>query len=99
MEPPADPPERERAQGPAAPHRAAQLERSRHSSVEWWQRAYYDDSAVVERFLSEAAASLPAAIIDTSGAEADDVFDALMLHRSTLRRDQRLAEWEAPGGR
>lgn len=71
---------------------ADQLRTSRGLILQWWQEAYLarPSEAVANRFLNEAAASLPG-ISGTSGA--DEVYDGVALQRMRLAHDQQIPEW------
>ena len=66
---------------------------ARDRILDWWQTAYVDQDAIVERFIDEATAALPGTLESLPSPSLEDVFDGLMLQRATLKRDQQLAEW------
>jgi len=58
----------------------------------WWDGAYLASGAVLrERFIQEAAASLP---LPGDGAGAEQVFAAMGMQRLPLHRDQGIPEWD-----
>lgn len=65
---------------------------SRHRITEWWDSAYLSDGALGPRFLREACAALPV----TSGAGANEIYDALDWRRLRLLQDQQVPEWHRP---
>ncbi|MFN2328204.1 MAG: methyltransferase domain-containing protein [Chromatocurvus sp.] len=72
---------------------AATLSLARTRIEHWWQTAYLD-SPWRERFLLEAASSLPG-ISDTPGVQ--DIYHAMRHQRARLKADQQLAEWTLGG--
>ena len=72
---------------------ADQLRVSRDLIMQWWQDAYLarPNEVVVNRFLHEAAASLPG-VSGLSGA--DEVYDGVTLQRMRLTHDQQIPEWQ-----
>ncbi len=59
----------------------------------WWCSAYQRDAknVLAERFMLEAAASLPGVTLPVSNL--DDVFAAVSLQRMRLKHDQQVPEW------
>lgn len=72
---------------------AESLVDARDRILEWWHTAYVGQDAIGERFVDEAVAALPGALVSSASPLPEDVFDGLMLQRATLKRDQQLAEW------
>jgi HNH endonuclease len=72
---------------------ADQLRASRNLILQWWQDAYLarPNEVVANRFLNEAAASLPG-VSGVSGA--DEVYDGVTLQRLRLSHDQQIPEWQ-----
>ena len=65
----------------------------------WWSTAYLTAGEVTRvRFAEEAAASLPTLHASTVSADPGTVFTALEIQRLRLRQDQRVPEWDRPGG-
>ncbi len=62
---------------------------SRDRIIDWWERGYLSDEALSQRFMREAAASLPIGSADG----AAEVYSALDWRRLRLLRDQRVPEW------
>ena len=61
----------------------------------WWRRAYLDGagSLLPQRFVDEAAASLPGLADPALAGMPDEVFAALRVQRMRLRHDQQVPEW------
>ncbi|MCY4170172.1 MAG: methyltransferase domain-containing protein [Bacteroidetes bacterium] len=62
--------------------------------MDWWERAYFKDPHISERFLLEAKARLPS--LKESGPSLDDVFFALEMQRIRLYSDHQIPEWPGP---
>lgn len=71
---------------------ASGLMAARERIVQWWHDAYLDEPALAAQFAREARGALPA-VDAADGADPEAVFDALLLQRAVLWRDQRLGEW------
>jgi hypothetical protein len=65
--------------------------------VGWWQAAYREaeNASLADRFVLEAAASLPG--VEKTNAGSEDIFSAVSLQRLRLRHDQQVPEWLGPG--
>lgn len=72
---------------------ASGLMRARDRIVRWWHDAYISDPNFAEQFAREARGALPALDTPAESADPDAVFDALMLQRAVLWRDQGVREW------
>ena len=65
----------------------------------WWSTGYLAaGEATRARFSEVAAASLPTLDASTVSADPAAVFTALDIQRLRLRQDQRVPEWDRPGG-
>ena len=60
--------------------------------IDWWQHAYVE-SPFKERFLLEAASSLPRLVDGEPGLE--EIYTAMLHQRARLKSDQQLVEWPA----
>jgi hypothetical protein len=60
--------------------------------IDWWQHAYVE-SPFKERFLLEAASSLPRLVDGEPGLE--EIYTAMLLQRARLKSDQQLVDWSA----
>jgi hypothetical protein len=70
----------------------------REGVLAWWHRAYLsDNSALVQRFVDEARASLPAIPSSGSIPDTDEVYGAVALQRLRLHQDQQVPEWGGDG--
>ena len=58
--------------------------------LEWWQRAYVG-SALRDKFLMEAGASLPN--LRDEAVDIDEIYTAMLYQRARLKSDQQLVEW------
>ena len=59
----------------------------------WWRRAYIDEGPLLlDRFLNEAKASLPA-LVGTELPTTGEIFAALRAQRVRLKNDQQVVEW------
>jgi hypothetical protein len=60
--------------------------------IGWWQAAYRESThgILADRFVLEAAASLPG--VEKTNAGSDDMFSAVSLQRLRLRHDQQVPE-------
>jgi protein-L-isoaspartate O-methyltransferase len=67
---------------------------ARDRIVDWWRSAYLDEagSALSDRFVEEARASLPSLAV-VSDPDLGKIHDAVRLQRLRLRRDQQIPEW------
>ena len=70
----------------------AALEKSSDYITSWWSDAFLNNGEDATRqFFLEAGQTLPMLVIQPS---ADDVIDAMKLHRIRLAKDQGLRPWE-----
>jgi SAM-dependent methyltransferase len=69
---------------------AEQMHHSRRLIIDWWERGYLASNHR-EKFLVQAEAALPLVDIGTSNTE--EIFAAVCYQRTTLKNNQRLAEW------
>ena len=61
---------------------------------DWWQAAYLVGDALPQRFMQEAAASLPSlGHSRIADIRPEQLLDAMQLHRLRLRHDQQVPEW------
>jgi hypothetical protein len=70
------------------------LLRSARARIEdWWDKAYchWGNQVLTQRFITEAAASLPTAGV---AASLDDIFSAVSLQQVRLKNDQQIPVWE-----
>ena len=66
------------------------LEQAEERILNWWERAYLDDS-LQEKFFLEAASSLPG--IHGEARNLEEIFESVCLQREKLKRDQQAPEW------
>lgn len=69
---------------------ASTMHDARTRILDWWQLAYLD-SNFSERFLAEAAVSLPK--LYEGSLTAPQIYEAALHQRARLKADQRLVEW------
>ncbi len=68
------------------------LEQAQDRILDWWDRAYLNDP-LREKFLLEAASSLPGIRGDAKPPEPEEIFESVCLQREKLKRDQQAPEW------
>ena len=73
------------------------LRSAKERIIGWWQAAYREaaNASLADRFVLEAAASLPG--VEKTNAGSEDMFSAVSLQRLRLRHDQQVPEWSGPG--
>ena len=71
---------------------------ARDRIAQWWHDAYVSDEHLAAQFAREARGALPAMEMAAAESTPHAVFDALMLQRAVLWRDQGLSEWSPQGG-
>jgi hypothetical protein len=68
---------------------AAALLGARNRILDWWEKAWFSDPALRDRFSREAAAALPVADL----TNLEEVFASVEWRRLRLRQDQQIPEW------
>lgn len=69
------------------------LQRSKERILEWWQKAYIENSALKMRFQVEIEAALPLAAELWKESELEGYFESLLYQIKRLKSDQQLEEW------
>ena len=81
-----------RQKGDRLPTRHA-LEGAEPLILDWWEKAYWQESAIAERFIEECRSALPMAVSDSGTVTPESVFEGVVFQQMVLERDQQLSEW------
>lgn len=71
---------------------AGLMHAARKRIIDWWIAAYRGEDLQLQ-FLIEAESSLPL-LENGDGSSEEAIYEAILLHRTRLRNDQQLVEWE-----
>lgn len=73
------------------------MDEAQERILDWWDQAYFRGGSLLrEKFLVEAAASLPGIRINPAGPrtlDLEEIFESVCVQRAKIRRDQQAPEW------